>query len=102
METVWIVKIFADYVMAESRRVEIALKYSHEDVLLPARKGKLSGGPCNFLYGEKWIGQISICKPSPKGCFDLLCACFIGCKQSHQSYSPRSIQLLHRPNSQVK
>lgn len=53
METVWIIKIFADYVMAESRREEIALKYNHKDVLLPARKGKLSGGPCNFFVWRK-------------------------------------------------
>lgn len=44
-----ILKIFADYVMAESRRVEIVLKYKHEDVLLSARKGELYN-PCNFLW----------------------------------------------------
>lgn len=48
-----ILKIFADYVMAESKRVEIVLKYKHEDVLLSARKGELFSNPCNFLCGEK-------------------------------------------------
>lgn len=47
-----ILKIFANYVMAESRRVEIVLKYKHEDVLLSVRKGELFSGPCNFLCGE--------------------------------------------------
>lgn len=46
-------KIFANYVMAESRRVEIVLKHKHEDVLLSVRKGELCSGPCNFLCGEK-------------------------------------------------
>lgn len=48
-----VLKIFADYVMAESRRVEIVLKYKHEDVLLSARKGELFSNPCNFLCGGK-------------------------------------------------
>ena len=61
------IKIFADYVMAKSKRVDITLKYDHENVLLVLpKKRKLSSGPCNFLYGEKWIGQVNICKPSPK------------------------------------
>lgn len=48
-----ILKILADYVMAESRRVEIVLKYKHEDVLLSVRKGELSSVPCHFLCGKK-------------------------------------------------
>lgn len=48
-----ILKIFANYVMAESRRVEIVLKYKHEDVLLIVRKGELLVVPAIFLCGEK-------------------------------------------------
>lgn len=48
-----ILKILADYVMVESRRVEIVLKYKHEDVLLSVRKGELSSGPCNFFVWRK-------------------------------------------------
>lgn len=100
------IKIFADYVMAKNKRVDITLKYDHKNVLLVlTKKKKLSSGPCNFLYGEKWIGQVNICKPSPKSCVNFCqpkyCSCIIGYKQSHQIHSPRSIQLLDRPNSQA-
>lgn len=100
------IKIFADYVMAKSKRVDITLKYDCENVLLvlPKKRNCLVVLAI-FCMEKNGLVRSTSANQVPK-------AVLISASQStvsvllatknHQIHLLRSIRLLHRPNSQAK
>ena len=67
------IKISADYIMAESRRPDIALRQHCDDILLALpSKSQLLLAALSKWYGEKSSSYINNYKPNARNYTDLL------------------------------